>query len=882
MALRPVGAFACAIPDAPPIAIPTTESPNAPRPCSTTFAFSSMDACTEAPAGCFGHLGDLMWYFPLEGPWMDKPITVTEPLTVGIHLYQLRRVIELGPEHVACSDATTALAILMGRPGCANSRYISRRLRSDPLLSLTLEKSWALHISGAFNAFDDAGSRGRFEEVFQVGAALGRKLTWMQLNGDALAFANDVLHNTEPLPRPCQKCHQIRGIMVGLDVCPSCSAHDGPPPLPKDSPLAYRSRPPLDDKHAPRPPLSPGSPLRCRSSRTTASSRAPRLPPSPARPERTATQERTQATRTLQLSPDLAARPRGTDKPTVSPQPLTAAAARARAGHDIADQLAADKSPYALFPTDPQRLRAECLAITQNLALGIPANTLSSDEWGFKWFVRFSLEAGHTWMCPRITEPKNDLNLEIRYSSGVRYIAARARPSPRKAHRGAGRAQPPTALAAAYAYRRVQHFCGRQVPDMRRVALQIRGLNLLHKRDFGLTSLVRQHANFISHSLFASFLHALLDATCPLAGVLHDALLAAIAYSRSTGARKDEWTRSRADDIGYLRRSHFVNCDSRSLPIQRPMQPGDFLRCTPGESKTDQDNRHWGDRPMWFRYDPSNPWSLAYRWQQWELTHPCPVHLRDTWPAFSPSGDHRPFSPSQADAALFALLVHVTGGTEAARALYITWHSHRVTLARAIVEGGHAENTDAIAQALVRWRTADSVHLYGQLTHTRYADYIDAAIRTDVSTADDTPIPMCSIEQLADELDAVVDGIETPKCSLNDADAPASAPAATPPQSPKPDHETPSHSQNLTAYDLGRLGIVHARDTDRHSYIGRTLSIPNHTWGIHDGRLTECRIVGHAPGVRYKRTSGVYVLHASDDDLYYPFTLQTLRSVLRS
>ena len=933
---RSVGPFLCAIPDAPAL------DPDLPTP--TVFAHSFMDACTEEPAGCFGHLGDLMWFFPLTGPWLDKPITVTESMAVGIQFYQFRRVIEEGPEHIVHSDATTALAVLVGRPGCENTRYVSQRFRSDPLLAAAIDRSWALHCAGILNGFADAGSRSRFDELFAVGAAMGRKLRWVRLNADALSFAHDVLHNTEPRPAVCSRCFKLRGVYVGLTVCPSCSEGDGPLSCfaLDDSPLAGRTALTL---RSTGPPVSRSSLLESPSDMAPVLSRQRRSPAamplephhvpasdlSPTPPRRKSPrQRRDSVSRTLDLSPELpmaiASR-----RPCASPQPLTAAAARARAGLAIAEQLASDTSSHALFPNDSMRLRAECVALSRTAEDGIPFHTRKSDEWGYKWFVQWAQNAGHPWMCPRVSEPRDELRLEIFYAMAVRFIAQHMRPSPRKAEVGANRGQPHSALNAAYAYRRVQQFCGRQVPCMSRVSAQISGLNQAYKRDFGINSLVREHARQISASLFAQFLRVLATCSVPDLGADESAaLLVAMAYARSTGARKDEWTRSHRDDKGFLRRSHFIPSDSRGLPIHRPMTEGDYLKVIPGESKTDQDNMYWGDRPMWFRYDSSQPWGLAYRWQTWEESFPCPVHLRDAWPAFSPDGRATPFASSRADHALRLILTHLSGSIADAKARRITWHSFRVTLARAIVEGGHGGDADAIAQALVRWRTLDSVRLYGQLSHVRYADLVEHALNTDVSLAEDAYVPMCSPEQLSMELDGIVDptaaSTQEPPPSSNEiapvsprlAESPSAAPTRTHAHThacahtskprrtrvstptteravkPRPvSRSTPPTSvSRLTPptpvscptpptpvwYDLGSSGKVRGRHTDAHGFIGRTILVPNIAWDVHACGATQCEVVAYAPSVRCGDHMGAYVLRASDDLLFYPFDTAALRS----
>ena len=63
---------------------------------------------------------------------------------------------------------------------------------------------------------------------------------------------------------------------------------------------------------------------------------------------------------------------------------------------------------------------------------------------------------------------------------------------------------------------------------------------------------------------------------------------------------------------------------------------GHLLRGRSAPSKCDRLNVEWGSKPMWLRYDDSNPLNLVWRWQQWEMAHPCTTAQRATWPAFSP------------------------------------------------------------------------------------------------------------------------------------------------------------------------------------------------------------------------------------------------------
>ena len=88
---------------------------------------------------------------------------------------------------------------------------------------------------------------------------------------------------------------------------------------------------------------------------------------------------------------------------------------------------------------------------------------------------------------------------------------------------------------------------------------------------------------------------------------------------------------------------------------------------------------------MWFRYDDQNPLNFAWRWRQWEEAHPCPASERArTWPAFSPSGDGRPFTGGQADGLLRVVLGLVMGiGGRTANVALLPHHPRHAALRKA-------------------------------------------------------------------------------------------------------------------------------------------------------------------------------------------------------
>ena len=75
-------------------------------------------------------------------------------------------------------------------------------------------------------------------------------------------------------------------------------------------------------------------------------------------------------------------------KARFSPQPVDAAAARARATHEKAERFATDVSPYALLPEDGDSLRAAVSEVDLTIAAGVPLGTRKRNDNGFKWVAR--------------------------------------------------------------------------------------------------------------------------------------------------------------------------------------------------------------------------------------------------------------------------------------------------------------------------------------------------------------------------------------------------------------------------------------------------------------------------------------------------------------
>ena len=418
-----------------------------------------------------------------------------------------------------------------------------------------------------------------------------------------------------------------------------------------------------------------------------------------------------------------------------SPQPTSAAAARAAAARHLARDLTLDASPDALYATDPIGLAAMCAESARAISDGIPRGTRKADEWGFRWMMRFCQQHGTRWMRPRVVPPELHAREAWLAAFALMWLATAMGASARREARGFTQAKASSCLLALYAWRRVQRDCGRHTCDMRLALRSLRGLNAQYRLRWGDMALVPEKRQPFSLKM----LHAMAAAlrSHKIAGwsaELHLCMLALVTFCLSTGMRRDEW--SNTGDASYMRRSNFAwfKGNSEITPDAKGLgrlHDGDYLRAKSNPSKCDRDNVEWGSKDMWFRVDHSNPLNFAAVYLNYERTHPCEPDRRGSSAAFSPTGGSQPFAYSTAATRLDHLMQSTIGDKEARTR---SWHAFRVTIACALLARAGSrgpEETDALTQVLVRWKTTASVRCYSQLSASSYADHVDEVTRTD-------------------------------------------------------------------------------------------------------------------------------------------------------
>lgn len=453
-----------------------------------------------------------------------------------------------------------------------------------------------------------------------------------------------------------------------------------------------------------------------------------------------------------------------------SPQPTTAAAARAAAAGDLATTLARDTSKYALLQGRPEALADLCEEARALRDEGIKKGTEKRDSWGFNRvkLVCESAELCSPMMRPRVGEvsaasaQRESFWAALLVMKLIMVIAA----CPRNAAKGVMQGKPASALQAVYGYYAVQRDCGRYVPDFKMAAAHLRGLNERFKKLYGLGALIKRQAQPFSNAMLLTMIGYLTGGggipgwTAALTASLH----VLVCYSVMTGTRKDEWSKDGPKDTDFTRRSNFQWMDGdREIPHTpeniRALPANAFLRGQAAPSKCDRYLQTWGARLQWFQRNDANPLNFASAWRRWELSYPCPLDERTEWAAFSPTGSAAPFSPSAADKHLSTLMIIAIGATEAALR---SWHAFRVTLASALrgiprKAGETTEDNNGVIQMCLRWSSVESVRTYSRINRHEYARYTELGSTTCALSAENAePLPPTEPADVADAIDGAI------------------------------------------------------------------------------------------------------------------------------
>ena len=519
-----------------------------------------------------------------------------------------------------------------------------------------------------------------------------------------------------------------------------------------------------------------------------------------------------------------------------SPQPTTVEAARRAAARELAHKLANDDSPYALCPDQPEKLLKATIGAAEARMAAIPHNTRSSDAWGFGWAMRFGCHFNTPWMRPRHVGPAEVAREVHFYVMFLMFMAIEMKPAARTKAKGFTQAKPDSPMNAIYAYRRVLRDCARYLADLHAVLQQLKAERKKYLRTWGDAALVKDQQQPLSKQQQQALLAVLeLLKIAGWAKERHDGMRMYMINATNMGIRNDE--QCSTPDGTFMKRANFVPVDGagREIAVSAPALKqwavnGAMLRVRSVASKCDADNSHWGSRDMWFRYDDSNGLNLPATWAWYETKYPCPPDQRAAWPAVSPQGNQQPYSTAMAAADHKCVCIAALG--EEGKA--VTPHVHRVTLATGIM--ALPDTDEPTAQALVRWKTVESLRVYYKMLPSRYADVVDRATRIDAAKESNILLPETEPSLALERLDHAIDELQqgsTTAARKGRKDAAASSET----------RRESSITQFTVDQDTRGQPIFLDADTadDPHDVLGQTVALPNESWTGWERCATKCK-----------------------------------------
>ena len=962
---RPAASFETGFTDAP------TPSSAASRGPAMYLRMSS-DCRADGGVTCvFGALLEYEWKVvlsDLDPRWARRHINVGESTGAAVNVAVFGRMFGCSFELIQEGDNMVEGPMLMGRARTPDQRHIGACMRNTVGYGDCAENLWFEHGSGLGLGFADAGSREYVGVLDNLAAAFGRRRHRLDVlqQPDVVALLSSILEGTTEyikrvartprVTRFAPSASDLRALqpeLRGAGICPSSIHHNSgsepfskqlpptptpPPPQPAASSIATRNSP-VGSFHPesssrrlpptpPPPPPQPAAPSIAISTSQVVSPRPappltaaddsagdteltscrPRmLGPTPPRPAAVCAAP-AHAPTARQLTPSPAQPLRASSVTNDSPQPRTASAARAAEAADMVGPLVAMSS---LPPPEAESTIGALVAEAAACELdGIPRNSRYHCEWGFRWAMRFCTEFGFRWMRPRVLLPEA-LPAEGRlYGLMVLWITPRMQPGKRKAEKGATRGQPPSALQAVFAWRRVQRDCGRALAPMNYAYGMIKGLVEQHKRDFGQDSLApAHHVPYPLESICKACAYLDSYACASWTRQLHDALGVLVRFCMVRGPRLDEFAEMFVGDTFY-RRSNFNWCrDTGAVAYTQligsvlSLFDGRLLQVRNVPSKTDRSGAKWVGKMMYYRARVSQPLNFAAAWARYELKYPCPVACRTSWPAFSPTAAAATFKPVLARQLLTELWCEVE--TPAFADIH-SWHDFRATIATAVMA---KFKNPALAQALVCWASPASVELYGGALPDELADAAEAGTSVDASRNPGVAIPHTSNESVLRDLAACLEyAADSPPAKQADGKravpasactkrakptrrprAPPSQPTAPSPPAgsvtPPPSHtlpEAPPAPAPMT-FDVGPpQGVLQCPTPS--PLDGERVYIRNSAWGCGGGG-TWCTIVGYAPDAICDCVKGFFVVRSDEEETVssadYAFSRPALKVFLR-
>ena len=405
-----------------------------------------------------------------------------------------------------------------------------------------------------------------------------------------------------------------------------------------------------------------------------------------------------------------------------------------------------------------------------------------------------------------------------------------------------GRKRPPkpaSALAVLRSIRRAHDRLGVHMADLSLAARLADSLNKEYIADHGWEALQVDRVAPLTNALIAGMLGAKRVSGKSVGAVMGRALWATLAQ---TGFRKAEVSIGSGAVFGNdcLTRHNLrwriggVEVADPTLEQLLSLRDGDLAILIPPKSKCDQYGLEWGQAPIYLRFSSSAPICAARALRDVEVALPRHGLQQREGTALFTTDAGAPLTSSAVDT-LFKACLRDAGVPSTAVARYSP-HSFRRYLACALKAQGVADST---IQALLRWKTAESLKLYSFLSDEAYADLVDEAGQADVSTVRTNALPRADMLGPAHALHSARtdiaaaarsasatapadDDIEDDAASSSDSDDAPASPTLAPPTAPVPARKRTRSAPAGTDAPLPPLTFENA--------IGRTAVVPARLW----------------------------------------------------
>lgn len=398
--------------------------------------------------------------------------------------------------------------------------------------------------------------------------------------------------------------------------------------------------------------------------------------------------------------------------------------------------------PWALRPSDPDKLREMLERTAKKRERAAPANTLAQEESAMRlyWEPWCHTEWGTPAIRPDVKQLTFDeFELECEFWAGALVWIHERMPS--KKTGVPGEALPSSALMALRNIRRQHKRQQINTVPLTAAVNACDGLLRDYAELHGPEALIPRRREPLTNEIIQGLLSMegkVGRRTIEWNGEFWGSLKAMFATLAQTGMRKAEVSLHANVKFNKMHLSMAnvrwivggVMYDALTPELYAKLQDGDYALLRVPPSKADQFGLHWGASTIYLMYRADAaafPICAARELAREEMRRAVAPDARREAPLFVSSAD-MPFRHQEVSHVFHAMLHRLVGADRAAQ---YSVHSFRIYLACALLEAGASSAT---IQAMLRWRSDDALKIYARINDYKYSDWLEKAGLATVSS----------------------------------------------------------------------------------------------------------------------------------------------------